>query len=121
MWWRSDLEKPEHGRGRVLVKAPSGKALKELSVEEFVIDLEQYPKMRVTGKFVGIPFKGSGVYTFIVQQKTTNRWAEVASIPPEILQKFHSISKYFLNYLERPPTYPGNHPDFGASYYKSRS
>ncbi len=86
MWWRSELDQPERGRARVLVRGLDGKDLKEAPPNEYPIDVESNRGFRANLRFNGFPFKGSGIYRIVVQLEVKNKWREVANLPLEIIK-----------------------------------
>jgi hypothetical protein len=70
----------------VSIRTPDGKISKLVGPLEYRVDLERHGKFRATGKIGGLPFKGYGVYRFVVQLKVGNRWKDVAAIPLEVIE-----------------------------------
>lgn len=82
LWVRSDFDTPEEAESRVLFVSPQNE---ELARTESTIDLTEYKRLRAFGRFLGIPFRGDGVYKFVVEIQTHDKlWKSVATIPLEI-------------------------------------
>ncbi len=77
-WIREDKKKSEVSSGRVLIIDPKGK---EITKQEFKIDLSKATRTRHKMIFPGVPFNGNfGIYNFITQQKKGGkaRWITVS-------------------------------------------
>lgn len=86
MWSRSESDKPETGRARVLIKGLDGKTIKGPTPTEYSIDAETNRGFRANVRFNGFPFMGSGIYRVIVQLEVNNKWRNVAGLPLEIIK-----------------------------------
>lgn len=87
LWWRTNPEEPENGKGRTqIVYPPTNESLINIPYD---IDLTKASRHRLLGKFVGIPFAGSGIYEIVIQilDETANIWQTVATLPLEIKRK----------------------------------
>ena len=84
LWVRSDPSEPEKGKSRVDMVSPSGEVMDSTIAD---IDLSTYQRIRLRGLYQGLPYKGDGVYKFIVYYNSENEgedWIQVAAIPLKI-------------------------------------
>lgn len=84
LWVRSDPSEPEKGKSRVDMVSPSGEVIDSTNAD---IDLTTYQRIRLRGLYQGLPYKGDGVYKFIVYYNSENEgenWIQVAAIPLKI-------------------------------------
>ena len=79
-WRRSDPNGPERGRVRILLEGPDGKPIREVPYQ---VDLSEHPSGRVTVGILGLPYRGDGVYEFVVslEDPETGAPREVARLP----------------------------------------
>jgi hypothetical protein len=83
LWIRKNLNKPSKGFSRLSLLAPNNEVIKSVESE---IDLTKYERLRARGIFQGFPFKGDGVYKFLVEYKSHGeKWSKVASIPLKVI------------------------------------
>jgi hypothetical protein len=84
LWLRSEMEKPERSRARILVRTPSGKPIGQ----PLELDLnltERYALRHRVAFAAGIPLTEIGFYWFLVQHQTTaGRWITASRVPLEI-------------------------------------
>lgn len=81
-WVRSDFEKPESGKLRLVLQPPTGKRL--TLVDELLIDLDEHPRFRSRIQMPAMPYRGPGIYYFLVSLRQAKGWKRVAKIPFEI-------------------------------------
>lgn len=83
LWSRTNPIEPSIGNSIIDLYAPNGKLLKSL---ESKLDLSTYERLRTRGQFEGLPFKGDGIYRFVIKYRSDQleRWKKVASIPLQI-------------------------------------
>jgi uncharacterized protein VirK/YbjX len=81
MWWRSNVGQPEEGRARLLINSPDAEVLSEAN---FNIVLTEQSRFKHIIKMHGMPYKGDGIYRFVVQLYNKGRWKSVTTIPLEI-------------------------------------
>ncbi len=79
-WRRSNPEKPERGRARVRLEGPDGEMIREIPYQ---VDLSANSSGRVNVAVLVLPFRGDGVYEFVVslQDQETGVDSEVARLP----------------------------------------
>jgi hypothetical protein len=79
-WYRSDVEKPETGKGRSILVGPDGQ---ELGKHEVEIDLESIVSRNVIAILPSLPYKGLGYYHFLVEKmdKGEDKWIRTARLP----------------------------------------
>jgi len=84
LWVRSDLSKPARGKSRADLVAPNGEVL---HLAESLIDLSKFERLRSRALFQGLPYKGEGVYRFLIhyQGEDEEDWKLVASIPLKVM------------------------------------
>jgi hypothetical protein len=83
LWVRSDLSKPGKSFSRISLVAPNGEIQKTIEPE---INLTKYERLRTRGVFQGFPFKGEGIYRFVVELKCDEKnWLKVASVPLKVI------------------------------------
>jgi hypothetical protein len=84
LWVRADLSKPATGKSRADLVTPSGELI---NLAESVIDLSKFERLRSRALFQGLPYKGEGVYRFLVGYKGEDEqdWNPVASIPLKVM------------------------------------
>ena len=63
-WHRTDVDAPEKGLGRLVMKGPDGKAVGE--PQEFSVDLQQANGFRQQFGLSAMPFVGLGFYWFVI-------------------------------------------------------
>ena len=80
MWVRSDMDAPEVQQGRTTLMAPSEEVIRQ---ETYEVNLQSIQRLRLTAKIQGLPFKGAGLYHFLVEklQDDADVWLQVAKIP----------------------------------------
>jgi len=79
-WYRSDVEKPETGKGRSVLVGPDGQ---ELGKHEVEIDLESMVSRNVITILPALPYIGLGYYHFRVEKmdKGEDKWIKTARLP----------------------------------------
>lgn len=82
LWVRSEADTPETVQTRMRLLAPDGTKVAEGSV---VVDMTTHKRSRYFSHLTAMPFKGDGVYQFVVEQLVGDQdWREVASVPLEV-------------------------------------
>ncbi|HMD89375.1 MAG TPA: hypothetical protein VKF38_09455 [Anaerolineaceae bacterium] len=83
LWIRSDLSKPASGMSRVNLIAPQGEVIQS---DDSQLDLSQFERLRSRSLYQGLPYKGEGVYQFVVEYRPAEdaNWQKVASIPLKV-------------------------------------
>jgi hypothetical protein len=81
LWYRGDITKPIGGRARIRGISANDE---EFSVQEVDIDLKSKSRLRTRIRFLSIPVSSSGVYQFIVEKQSGDKWEEVARVPFQI-------------------------------------
>ena len=84
-WKRSNWDKPESGRARVLVADPTGKNLRSQMSPEYNVDLNSSVYFRVTLFFPAFPFTISGMYSITTQMREGRKWRSVGSVPLQLI------------------------------------
>jgi hypothetical protein len=85
-WWvRSDYATSESGIARIGLVAPDGEQLHKVPVR---ISLEGTTGSRTKVRIVSMPFKGFGLYWWVVEmlRPDSEEWDRVARIPIEVAQ-----------------------------------
>ncbi len=84
LWVRSPFEEPARGRARMRVLGPNGQQVGEALMYD--VDLTEFPRLRNSIAFGGIPFGGNGVHSFVIEAEVDDqRWQEKAKIPLEVV------------------------------------
>lgn len=83
LWMRSDLNSPETFETRIIVKAPDGF---EHPSNELVADLQTHTRIRTFRRFEILPYRGPGLYEFIVEYRGTasDAWNSVVAVPLDV-------------------------------------
>jgi hypothetical protein len=81
LWYRSNIDTPEHGEGRIVFIGPDGREAGPPQV--FPIDLTQGARLRTIAQLPGIPLVGEGVHYFQIELRADGQaqWRSVARIP----------------------------------------
>jgi hypothetical protein len=84
-WRRSEIEAPEEGRARMILRAPDDV---ELARIEFVVELMNTPNFRSIARLNALPFTISGNYSFAVELyiPETDDWFQVADANLELIR-----------------------------------
>lgn len=86
-WWvRSDYATSESGTARIGLVAPNGEQLQKVQAH---INLEGTTGSRTKVRIFSLPFKGFGLYWWIVEMRrkgNSEKWKKVARIPLEVAQ-----------------------------------
>ena len=83
-WWRDSDEDNEKYPCQVRFFSPDRE---ELRANEYEVNLEDFPRMRVFGQIGDLPFTVNGIYEFEVAYKKNENWEVVARIPLEIVHE----------------------------------
>ena len=88
MWWRSKDDISEIAHERLIILSPNREPIITSPMQE--INLKDYRRSRNTLNFSGLPFRGNGVYRFVIQlsEDEGKNWKDVASVPLEIIRDF---------------------------------
>jgi hypothetical protein len=83
LWTRSQLEIPEVTYSRLSLLTSDGVVAE---CDELEVDLQNRTRIRTFFKMTALPFRGFGLYAFIVERHDgiRDRWKEVARVPLEI-------------------------------------
>lgn len=84
MWWRTNFEIGEQTMTRVLILAPNGKELGQMSI---LVNLTAHLRFRSRIQLNGLPFTVNGIYEFEVQYQENDEWIPVTRIPLEIIRE----------------------------------
>lgn len=84
LWTRSDLNTPETFETRIHLEVPDRSAIS--AKKELTADLQNHVRIRTFIRFETFPYRGPGLYKFIVEYRSTSNdpWREVASIPLDV-------------------------------------
>ena len=83
LWTRSNYDTPETFETRLVLGVPDGS---EISTKEIIADLQGHTRIRTFMSLETFPYRGPGLYKFIVQYRRTSNdpWKKVASIPLDV-------------------------------------
>jgi len=87
LWVRSDYAKPEMAIARYRVITPAGEELSQMLVN---VPLEEFPSAHTKLRISAFPFRGPGVYWWVVETRSAGEsveWGTVARIPVELEQQ----------------------------------
>lgn len=83
-WWRDDEDDTGKHPCRVRFMSPDQE---ELTTNEYVVNLEDFGRLRVFGQIGELPFTRNGEYAFEVSYLKNENWKIVARIPLEIVHE----------------------------------
>ena len=79
-WYRSDIDKPETGKARIVFVAPDGKEIRETEIE---VDLQNTVSRHLIAVIPAVKYFGLGMYYFVIEKmdEGKNEWLRTARLP----------------------------------------
>jgi hypothetical protein len=81
LWVRSDPATPEIAQAQMKFVAPDGTVITQATTE---IDLTIHQRHRYFSRLEVMPFRGTGIYEFVIEQRIEEQWREEARVPLEL-------------------------------------
>ena len=79
-WYRSNIDKPETSKAKIIFTTPDGQEIKEAEIE---VDLQNTFSRHLIVMIPAIKYLGLGMYHFVIEKmdEGTNAWIRTARLP----------------------------------------
>lgn len=80
-WYRSDIDKPETTKVRIVLEGPNGQKAKQAEIE---IDLQNSLSRNFVAIIPRLKYFGLGTYYFVMEKEAKNEWIRTARLPLQL-------------------------------------